>query len=105
MQDIEATEAEETTDEVIDTPSQETVLMEAAKEYFIALSSQAAEYRELIDTAKTRTKKNVYKKKLDKINAEAIKVLAGIDHVSQLRESNASALEKIVKTELGSEHI
>lgn len=58
---------------------EDTKTQKLLKETFGALASQAVDYKHKIDNAKTNLKKDYYKKKLKKINKDALAVLRLIE--------------------------
>ena len=72
-----------------DTSVKQPRLIDYARAEFMHLLEQAKEYKEKINTAKTGTKRNYYKKKLKKNNVEAMQMLVAIEKL-EAREADTS---------------
>ena len=55
------------------------------------LMQKAKDFRDLIQSAKTSTKKEYFKKKLRKNNEEAMQMLISLNRVKQSKEKNIQA--------------
>lgn len=66
--------------------SKNAKLLNEAQNRFKELSTQALEYKRLVETAKTNLKKEYYQKKLNKTNKKVYEVLAALNILSPSKE-------------------